>query len=131
MQQGALNTNRISIRGIGSRAQYGTQKIKAYYEGIPLTTAEGSSTIEDIDMETIGSEIIKGPNSTSFGSGLGGVINLFAREIPMDEFQTKSTTTYGSFGLLKQSFLNYGEALTKGSVNYNHLQSDGLPKFLL
>jgi iron complex outermembrane receptor protein len=26
MQQGALNTNRISIRGIGSRAQYGTQK---------------------------------------------------------------------------------------------------------
>jgi hypothetical protein len=40
MQQGALNTNRISIRGIGSRAQYGTQKIKAYYEGIPLTTAE-------------------------------------------------------------------------------------------
>jgi hypothetical protein len=45
-------------------------KIKAYYEGIPLTTAEGSSTIEDIDMETIGSiEIIKGPNSTSFGSG--------------------------------------------------------------
>jgi iron complex outermembrane receptor protein len=39
-------------------------------------------------METIGSiEIIKGPNSTSFGSGLGGVINLFAREIPMDEFR--------------------------------------------
>jgi iron complex outermembrane receptor protein len=36
------------------------KKIKAYYEGIPLTTAEGSSTIEDIDMETIGSiEIIK------------------------------------------------------------------------
>jgi iron complex outermembrane receptor protein len=33
MQQGALNTNRISIRGIGSRAQYGTKKIKAYYEG--------------------------------------------------------------------------------------------------
>jgi hypothetical protein len=27
---------------------------------------------------------------------------------------------------LKQSFSgNYGEALTKGSVNYNHLQSDG------
>jgi iron complex outermembrane receptor protein len=78
-------------------------------------------------METIGSiEIIKGPNSTSFGSGLGGVINLFAREIPMDEFQTKSITTYGSFGLLKQSFSgNYGEASTKGSVNYNHLQSDG------
>jgi hypothetical protein len=48
--------------------------------------------------------IIKGPNSTSFGSGLGGVINLFAREIPMDEFQTKSHTTYGSFGLFETKF---------------------------
>jgi iron complex outermembrane receptor protein len=127
MQQGALNTNRISIRGIGSRSQYGTQRIKAYFEGISLTTADGSSTIEDIDMETIGRiEIIKGPNSTSFGSGLGGVINLFAREIPPLEFQTKSNTTYGSFGLLKQSFAaNYGNSSTMASVNYNHLQSDG------
>jgi iron complex outermembrane receptor protein len=127
MQQGALNTIKISIRGIGSRSQYGTQKIKGYFEGIPLTTAEGESTIEDIDLETIGSiEIIKGPNSTSFGSGLGGVINLFAREIPTDEFQAKSITTYGSFGLLKQNFsANYGKSSTMGSVNYSHLQSDG------
>jgi iron complex outermembrane receptor protein len=66
--------------------------------------AEGSSTIEDIDMETIGSiEIIKGPNSTSFGSGLGGVINLFAREIPMDEFRLSQPRPM-AFGLLKQSF---------------------------
>lgn len=32
MQQGALNTNRISIRGIGARAQYGTNRIKAYFD---------------------------------------------------------------------------------------------------
>jgi iron complex outermembrane receptor protein len=76
-------------------------------------------------METIGSiEIIKGPNSTSFGSGLGGVINLFAREIPMDEFQTVNYDLWKFLGLLKFSG-NYGEASTKGSVNYNHLQSDG------
>jgi iron complex outermembrane receptor protein len=57
MQQGALNTNRISIRGIGSLST----KNKSVLWRIPLTTAEGSSTIEDIDMETIGSiEIIKG-----------------------------------------------------------------------
>ncbi|MEZ7498353.1 TonB-dependent receptor [Flavobacterium sp. Arc3] len=127
MQQGALNTVKISIRGIGSRSQYGTQKIKAYFEGIPLTTAEGESTIEDIDLENIGSiEIIKGPNSSSFGSGLGGVIHLFAREIPVEELQGKSSTTYGSFGLLKQSFsVNYGKSSTMGSVNYSHLESDG------
>jgi hypothetical protein len=61
-------------------------KNKTYYEGIPLTTAEGS-TIEDIDMETIGSiEIIK-DLIPALVLVLGGVINLFAREIPMDEFR--------------------------------------------
>jgi iron complex outermembrane receptor protein len=60
MQQGALNTNRISIRGIGFELSMVPKNKKAYYEGIPLTTAEGSSTIEDIDMEAIGSiEIIR------------------------------------------------------------------------
>jgi iron complex outermembrane receptor protein len=53
MQQGALNTIKISI-GFGSRSQYGTQKNKRLFQ-IPLTTAEGESTIEDIDLETIGS----------------------------------------------------------------------------
>jgi len=30
MQQGGLNTNRITIRGIGARSQYGTNRVKAY-----------------------------------------------------------------------------------------------------
>ena len=36
MQQGALNTNRITIRGIGARTPYGTNKVKAYFDDIPL-----------------------------------------------------------------------------------------------
>ncbi len=63
MQQGALNTNRITIRGIGARTQYGTSRIKAYFEGIPLSDAEGETVLEDIDLEALGGiEIIKGPN---------------------------------------------------------------------
>ena len=127
MQQGALNTNRISIRGMGARSQYGTTKIKSYFENIPLTTAEGESTIEDIDMENIGRiEIVKGPNSTSSGSGLGGVIHLFAKDIPAQTFALKSATTYGSYGLLKQSFSGvYSQNTIASTINYNHLQSDG------
>lgn len=127
MQQGALNTNRITIRGIGSRTQYGTNKIKAYFEGIPLTTAEGETTIDDIDLETIGRiEIIKGPNSTSFGSGLGGVIQLFSKEIPSNIVSATLKTTYGSFGLLNQS-ISAGYSTIKSTffTNYSHLQSEG------
>ena len=35
---GALNTNRITIRGVGSRTPYGTDKVKLYYNDIPVTT---------------------------------------------------------------------------------------------
>jgi iron complex outermembrane receptor protein len=52
MQQGALNTNRITIRGIGSR-QFGTTKIKAYFDGIPLTTGDGETTLDDLDLASI------------------------------------------------------------------------------
>lgn len=95
MQQGALNTNRITIRGIGSRAQFGTTKIKAYFDGIPLTTGDGETTLDDLDLASIEKiEIIKGPNSTSFGSGLGGVIQLFSKETPVKESFVKSTLTW-------------------------------------
>ncbi len=127
MQQGSLSTTRISIRGIGARSQYGTSRIKAYFEQIPLTTGDGDTTIEDVDIETIARiEISKGPNNTSFGSGLGGVIHLFSKETPYGESFAKSGTTYGSYGLIKQSLgSGYSNAHSNLFTNYTHLQSDG------
>jgi iron complex outermembrane receptor protein len=127
MQQGSLNTNKITIRGIGSRSQYSTTRIKAYFEEIPLTTAEGETALEDIDLEAIGGiEIIKGPNSTSFGAGLGGVISLLANNAPNKNYFVKTGTTIGSFELLKQT-LNAGYSDEKSSVytNYSTLQNEG------
>ena len=127
MQQGALNTNRITIRGIGARSQYGTNKIKAYFDGIPLTSGEGETTIDDIDLAAIEKiEIIKGPNSTSFGSGLGGVIQLFSRETPLLESFGKSTVTLGSFGLLQSRIsAGYSDSKTNVFTSYTDLESDG------
>ncbi len=127
MQQGAFNTNRITIRGIGARSQYGTNKIKAYFDGIPLSSGEGETTIDDIDLASIEKiEIIKGPNSTSFGSSLGGVIQLFSRETPLLESFGKSTVTFGSFGLLQQRLsAGYSDSKTNVFTSYTDLQSDG------
>lgn len=127
MQQGALNTNRITIRGIGARTQYGTSKVKAYFEDIPLSTAEGETVLEDIDLEVLGGiEIIKGPNSTSFGAGLGGVISLRAKSFDKETFFGKSGTTFGSFGLVKQT-LSTAFSNSESSVyaNYSNLNQDG------
>jgi len=127
MQQGGLNTNRITIRGVGARSQFGTNRVKAYFDGIPLSSGEGETTMEDIDVASIGKiEIIKGPNSTSFGSGMGGVIHLFSRETPMMESFGKSATTFGSFGLLQQQLSGgYSNAKSNLFSSFSDLQSDG------
>ncbi|TDE04297.1 TonB-dependent receptor family protein [Flavobacterium sandaracinum] len=127
MQQGALNTNRITIRGIGARSQFGTTKIKAYFDGIPLTSGEGDTTIDDLDLAAIEKiEIIKGPNSTSFGSGLGGVIQLFSKETPLLESFGNASVTFGSFGLLQQRLAaGYSDSKTNVFTSFTDLESDG------
>src|SRR6056297_2988977 len=65
---GALNTNRITIRGIGARTLFGTDKLRLYYNDIPVTNGTGSSTIESYDLENLGQiEVVKGPKGTEFG----------------------------------------------------------------
>jgi iron complex outermembrane receptor protein len=127
MQQGTLNTNRISIRGIGARSQFGTNRVKAYFNSIPLSSGEGETVIEDIDVAAIEKiEITKGPNATSFGSGLGGVIHLFARETPLLESFGKATSTFGSYGLLQQRLSGgYSDSNSNLFSSYADLQSDG------
>ena len=75
MQSGALNTNRLVIRGIGSRSPYSSTKIRAYLGAIPLTNGAGETAVEDLDLSTVASvEVIKGPASGFYGSGLGGTL---------------------------------------------------------
>ncbi|MEX0995535.1 MAG: TonB-dependent receptor [Flavobacteriaceae bacterium] len=127
MQQGALNTNRIAIRGIGARSQFSTNRLKAYFNDIPLSNAEGETIIEDIDLEALDRiEIIKGPNATSFGAGLGGVISLYGKESNRGNSFANTTATLGSFGLYKQT-LSAGYGKQQGGIyaNFSSLESDG------
>lgn len=127
MQQGALNTNRITIRGIGARSQFSTNRVKAYFEEIPLSTGEGETTLEDIDLSVLNKiEIIKGPNSSSFGAGLGGVIHLLGNQSSEENSFVKSATTVGSFGLYKNSISGQmSNSKTNLYANYSNLQNEG------
>lgn len=78
MSGGTYSTNRITIRGIGSRSPYASNRIRASFDDIPLTTGDGSTSIEDIDMSFIGrAEVLKGPSSAVYGSGMGGSIRMY------------------------------------------------------
>ncbi|NJM78840.1 MAG: TonB-dependent receptor [Flavobacterium sp.] len=127
MQQGTLSTNRITIRGFGARSQFSTSRIKAYFENIPLTSGEGETTLEDIDLESLKSiEIIKGPNSTSFGAGLGGVIHLKGKTTAQETSFGKLATTFGSYNLLKQTISGgFSNASSSIYTSYNQIETDG------
>ncbi len=100
MQTGALNTNRITIRGMGARTPFSTNKIRAYYGEIPLTDGIGETTIEDIDLSTVGSiDIYKGPNSSIYGAGLGGAIHLIPEKPITNGLGAEAESAFGSFGL--------------------------------
>ena len=124
MQSANITTNRISIRGIGARTPYGTNKIRAFYGSIPLTSGNSETTIEDIDLENINQiEIIKGPLSSIYGAGLGGAILIS----PKSSGNTASiSTTHGSYGLMKNT-ISYGLDTKNGSLNlsYHKLETDG------
>lgn len=125
MHHGTLNTNRLTIRGIGSRTPYATNKIKAYFGEIPLTSGDGETTLEDLENPAISRvEIIKGPASSLFGAGLGGVIIFHPKSVAQDFVQNR--TTIASFGTIKNSL---STAVVKDKLNLyalgSWLKSDG------
>lgn len=104
MASGTYNTNRLVIRGIGSRTPYGSNRIRAYLDDIPLTSGDGISTVEDIDAFSINSiDIVKGPSSALYGSGLGGIVKINGRYPETQGFSLSQRNEMGSFSTWKNT----------------------------
>ena len=127
MQSGALNTNRLTIRGIGSRNLFGTSNIRAYFKDIPLTNGSGETNIEDFELNTISRiKIIKGATSSVYGAGLGGTILLNPTNAYLNESSANAQFTFGSFGLLKSTLsFNHGTQKSNFKGVYSNTSSDG------
>lgn len=127
MSSGALNTNRIAIRGIGARTPYGTDKLMLYYNEIPVTNGTGISTIEAFDLENIGAlEVIKGPKGTEYGAALGGTLVLEPERQRGLGTRITEHFSLGSYGLFK-NLLGISHTGEKVSLNlkYGRLETDG------
>ncbi|HLF35066.1 MAG TPA: TonB-dependent receptor [Cyclobacteriaceae bacterium] len=127
MHSGSYNTNRLTIRGIGSRSLFGTSKIRAYYDNIPLTSGDGETTVEDIDPGLIDRiEIIKGPSSSLYGAGLGGTLLIFSDLPSFGEKDIQYQFTGGSYGYLKNAITaRAGLDKLKVLAGINKIQNNG------
>src|SRR5690554_3572263 len=127
IQSGAISTNRITIRGIGSRTLYGTNKIRAYFNDIPITTGSGETTIDIFDPEDLQSlDIIKGPKTTPYGTNLGGTLLLHSKQAAVGETSLKSNLTLGSYNLIKHT-ISARTATEKLALHahYDYMKTDG------
>ncbi len=125
MQSGSMNTNRLTIRGIGARSPYGSNKIRAYYGDIPLTNGVGETTLEDLDLEQLADiEIVKGPASGFYGSGLGGVLLFSPSKTSTNQFS--QSVSVGSYQTIKYTGkLTVSSKKNSHSLVYSRLHSDG------
>ena len=101
----------ISIRGFGSRSNFGVTGVRLYVDGIPLTMPDGIGQPGNIDFETVKSiEVLKGPFATMYGNGAGGVISLTTKTPPTGN-EVSASFLAGSYGTTKES------AQATGTVN--------------
>lgn len=131
MDQSNLSNARISIRGNGVRSAFGIRNLKVYVNEIPITEADGFTRIEGLDINTIERvEVIKGPASSIFGAGTGGVLNFKTQRSPYGENSLEASSTVGDFGLLRYaSTYRLGTDRFNATFTVGNQQYDGYQEY--
>lgn len=107
---------RLVVRGIGARAQFGVRGVRVLLDGIPATFADGQTQLSNVDLGTIGSaEVIRGPASALYGNGAGGVMLLRTATAPAQAVAPRVRALYGSDGLTR---IQAGAGGTLGRGSY-------------
>ncbi len=126
MEERSPGSYRFNIRGSSLRSPFGVRNVKVYYNDIPITDPGGNTYLNQLGYYNFNSiEIIKGPGSSLYGAGTGGVLLIES----MNEHEKPSVLAEyvaGSYGLH-----NIYGAITSGSekstsrIGFQHQQSNG------
>jgi iron complex outermembrane recepter protein len=112
-------------RGISSN--FDGQGYKVYLNGIPITDAEGITTMDDIDFASIGNvEITKGPAGTLYGLAIAGAVNLSTIRPEKGKTSIGQEVLVGSYGLQRYTTqFQMGKERSSILLNYGHQKTDG------
>jgi len=117
---------RISIRGFGARSAFGIRGIKLIVDGIPETTPDGQSQLDNLPLGLVSSvEILRGPNANLYGNSSGGVISINTLTDSSEKYYRNS----GIFGAYQYQSLQKTRILDWNSssliVHYDKRRSNG------
>lgn len=126
LEERSPGSYRLSVRGSTLRSPFGVRNVKVYWNAIPLTDPGGNTYLNQLDPAMLGDmEILKGPGSSIYGAGTGGVLLLKSPSIP-EGHVLKAGIQVGSFGgELVQVGYEEAQANSSHQVQVLHQQSDG------
>ncbi|HET6995850.1 MAG TPA: TonB-dependent receptor, partial [Chitinophagaceae bacterium] len=112
-------------RGISSN--FDGQGYKVYLNGIPVTDAEGITTLDDIDYASIGNaEIVKGPAGTLYGQAIAGAVNLQITSPERNKTSLSQQVMLGNYGLQRYTTILQTSNQRSGILlAYGKQKSDG------
>jgi iron complex outermembrane recepter protein len=126
MEERSPGSYRFNIRGSSLRSPFGVRNVKVYYNDLPYTDPGGHTYLNQLGYYNFNSlEIIKGPGSSLYGAGTGGVLLI---EGLSESEQPGVMTEYAAGSYQLQNI--YG-AITTGTdkmvsrASYQHQQSHG------
>lgn len=126
MEERSPGSYRISIRGSSLRSPFGVRNIKVYWNGFPLTDPGGNTYFNQfVSNNFTNVEIVKGPVSSMYGSGTGGLVWLdndarYYRPSVSLEYNTGSYAQQNLFLTAKFGTSSAGHYFT-----YAHNSTDG------
>ena len=118
--------SRISIRGFGSRANFGIRGIKLIVDGVPETTPDGQSQIDNLNLELIKNiEVIRGTSSSVYGNSSAGVIKIKSITDFDKNFSKISYSTGSHSQVKKQAFFGIKNKNSYYTVLVGETQAKG------
>ena len=123
MEERSPGSYRFSIRGSMLRSPFGIRNVKFYWNGIPFTDAGGNTPLNSLDYNSVQNmQVIKGPGSSLYGAGTGGVVLLHSRNDNASQNRAEQSVGLGKYGFQGRSTtLQIGGI----SIQYGHSEQDG------
>ena len=123
---------RISIRGFGSRSNFGVRGLKVLLDGVPQTLPDGQSQLTNVEFGTIGrAEVLRGASSSLYGNASGGVVALQSEPAAPGPFATRiraegGTGKRGDDDFYKwQSWSSGRTGNASGTLSLSQFKTDG------
>jgi iron complex outermembrane receptor protein len=115
----------LSIRA--PQPRFGLRGLAIIQDGIPITTADGTTEPGNIDLGSVGRiDVVRGPSSVLYGNSAGGVLNMTTTFDTSRPLTITPDFQFGSYGYNRQQVrAEGGNAGTQFMASVSRFETDG------